>query len=609
MALSVPSTAGFITVDTSSPKTVQLPLTSQRLGRILTIKDRIGLAQTNPITIQTQGGDTFQDGATTYRITVPFGAATFVSRSGQWLLQIGTQDIQASTIKGDGSGLTNLPLASTLQSTIAGLGTSGYISSFSLISTVSGLGSATYVSSPSLASTTLGLQNYVSSAIQNQPYSYAGTTLYMNYSVDVPPYKQLGNDIVFISSQVLRTSLTGATNDIPIIGFQSDFGLPSFIPRGLWNFTVFSQASAADIYMYPELYIRSTTGTEYLVATNKERPTGVLTTVFEWLDDLIVPSTINLNGGQSIVVKLLANNSNAATRSLSNFFQDGTYSHVHTTFGTIFPDTVLQSTVGGLGAAGYVSTLTLFSTSAGLFNYTNNFIDLPELRSSITGLGSASYISSPSLFSTVASLQNQISASGFLSTPNLTSTVTGLGSAGYASTSFVGNAISTFSSALGSPLFFPSLQSTVQGLGSASYVSTATLFSTTTGIYNFVSTFIDPAELTSTIVGLGSASFVSSLGLQARLQSTVEGLGSASYISSQSLTSTVIGLGSSRYISTQISSFLTLSTGNLTTSTLTYLDAANNNAPNLTYVSSTYFFYNNYIVAGTFQLQPQFISF
>ena len=607
MATQVPSTAGFITVDTSTSKTIQLPLSTQRIGRILTIKDRIGLANTNPIVIQTQGGDIFQDAATTYRITVPFGSATFISRSGQWILQQGTQDVVVSTIKGDGSGLTNLPFAQPLQSTVAGLGTATYISSLSLVSTVQGLGSATYVSSPSLASTTLGLQGFILSSIQNQPYSYAGTTLYMNFSVNVPPYKQLGNDLTNISSQRLITSLPGNTSNILLVGFQTDFNLPSFIPKGIWDFVVWSQASATNVAMYPEIYLRSTTGTEYLVASGIGEPILVPQTLNEWQHSLPV-STINITGGNTLVVKLFANNGQSPTHTLSNFFENGTYSHVHTTFGTIFPDSVLQSTVGGLGAAGYVSTLTLFSTSAGLFNYTNTFIDVPELRSTVGGLGSASYISSPSLVSTVASLQGQIQTSGFLSTPNLISTVQGLGSAGYASTSFVGNAISTFSSALGAPLFFPSLQSTVAGLGSASYVSTATLFSTTTGLTNFISTFIDPVELASTITGLGSASFVSTIGLQARLQSTVEGLGSVSYISSLSLTSTVIGLGSSRYISTQISSFLTLSTGNITTSTLTYLDAANN-APNLTYVSSTYFFYNNYIVSGAFQLQPQFINF
>lgn len=608
MATQVPSTAGFITVDTSSSKTLQLPLSTQRIGRIITIKDRTGQAQTNPIIIQTQGGDTFQDAATTYRITVPFGSATFISRSGQWILQQGTQDVVVSTIKGDGSGLTNLPLAQPFQSTVAGLGTASYISSLSLVSTVRGLGSASYVSTASLISTTGGLQTFVLSSIQNQPYSYAGTTLYMNYSVDVSPYKALGNDFVFISSQRLVTTIPANTSNVFLTAFQTNFSLPSFIPKGFWDFIVWSEASATNVAMYPEVYLRSTTSVEYLVATGVTQPISAPPILTEWQQTLAI-STVNITGGNTIVVKLFANNTDNQSHTLSNYFQDSTYSHVHTTFGTIFPDSVLQSTVAGLGQAGYVSTATLFSTSAGLFNYINTFTDVPELTSTVAGLGSATYISTASLVSTTAGLQFQFQTAGFLSTANLTSTVAGLGSAGYASTSFVGNAISTFSTAIGASALPPTaFTSTVAGLGSAGYVSTATLFSTTTGLYNYVSTFIDPVELTSTIVGLGSANFVSTIGLQARLQSTVEGLGSASYISSLSLTSTVAGLGSSRYISTQISSFLTLSTGNITTSTLTYLDAANN-APNLTYVSSGYFFYNSSIVSGAFQLQPQFINF
>jgi hypothetical protein len=181
----------------------------------------------------------------------------------------------------------------------------------------------------------------------------------------------------------------------------------------------------------------------------------------------------------------------------------------------------------------------------------------------VAGLGSAGYISSSQLVSTTAGLQFQFQTAGFLSTPNLVSTTQGLNTV-------IATSFSSFSTALASPLYFPSLQSTVAGLGSASYVSTATLFSTTLGIYNFVSTFIDPVELTSTIIGLGSASFVSTLGLQVRLQSTVEGLGSAGYASTSfvgnaistfssaigasalpptAFTSTVAGLGTAGYVS------------------------------------------------------------
>jgi hypothetical protein len=66
----------------------------------------------------------------------------------------------------------------------------------------------------------------------------------------------------------------------------------------------------------------------------------------------------------------------------------------------------LQSTVAGLGSAGYISSATLASTVAGLSVYTPVSVD--GLRSTITstiaGLGSAGYISSPQLDSTIAGL-------------------------------------------------------------------------------------------------------------------------------------------------------------------------------------------------------------
>jgi hypothetical protein len=50
-------------------------------------------------------------------------------------------------------------LDTLIPSTVAGLGSSTYVSSASLVSTVEGLGSSTYVSSGSLASTTNGIMN------------------------------------------------------------------------------------------------------------------------------------------------------------------------------------------------------------------------------------------------------------------------------------------------------------------------------------------------------------------------------------------------------------------------------------------------------------------
>jgi hypothetical protein len=83
---------------------------------------------------------------------------------------------------------------------------------------------------------------------------------------------------------------------------------------------------------------------------------------------------------------------------------------------------------------------------------------------------------------------------------------------------------------------------------------------------------------------------------------------STSYFETQ-LLSTTTGLGSLGYQSTFRSTFLTLSTGLLTTSTITFYDSMNCNAPNNVYVKSTFMYFNDYIIGGTTQLQPQIFTF
>jgi hypothetical protein len=120
----------------------------------------------------------------------------------------------------------------------------------------------------------------------------------------------------------------------------------------------------------------------------------------------------------------------------------------------------LTSTVLGLGTVGYVSTLSLVSTTFAL--QTAGFLSAPNLLnlvstqglstvlySTIASLGAFGYVSTASLVSTTLGLQ----MSGFLSTPTLTSTVAGLGTATYVSTlslfSAINTSISSFSTALG----------------------------------------------------------------------------------------------------------------------------------------------------------------
>ena len=121
--------------------------------------------------------------------------------------------------------------------------------------------------------------------------------------------------------------------------------------------------------------------------------------------------------------------------------------------GTISDETMI-STIEGLGTLGYISSLQLISTTSGLTDYINTFIDPEELTSSIVGLGTISFISSIGLLSTSQGLSDYIKT--FIDPDELASTVTGLGSAQYIST--IG--------------LMTDITSTVEGLGTIGYIST-----------------------------------------------------------------------------------------------------------------------------------------
>lgn len=158
----------------------------------------------------------------------------------------------------------------------------------------------------------------------------------------------------------------------------------------------------------------------------------------------------------------------------------------------------IQSTVIGLGSARYVSTPTLFSTTAGING---------QLVSTTRGLGSAGYVSSLSLQSSVVGL----GTIGYISSLTLYSTITGMlfpasepgGSLGVVVTGTTDPPFRNFSTltsnylatnqyfnTVNAPVFgivFGSqLPSTYNGLvsslGSVGYISTQTLLSTSAGI-------------------------------------------------------------------------------------------------------------------------------
>ena len=216
------------------------------------------------------------------------------------------------------------------------------------------------------------------------------------------------------------------------------------------------------------------------------------------------------------------------TSNTSNYFLPALSNNYSTNF---------QSTITGLGTAGYISSSQLFSTTTGLANYISTFINPAELTSTITGLGTEGFISAVGLSYVVASTAQGLGTFGYISTAQLLSTTIGLYGA-------IGSNIAS--------VVQPEFVSTVEGLATAGYISTSQLFSTVAGIgTGGGSGGITSTQLISTVDGLGGAGYISSL-INVSLISTLNL--NVSTINGQTfgapINSTVVGLGTAGYVST-----------------------------------------------------------
>lgn len=80
------TTDEVISVQVPGPVAVAVTLPAGVLGKVITIKDGLGLSSNpNPITITPAGADTI-DGAATATISAPFGSLTLVFDGAQWIL-------------------------------------------------------------------------------------------------------------------------------------------------------------------------------------------------------------------------------------------------------------------------------------------------------------------------------------------------------------------------------------------------------------------------------------------------------------------------------------------------------------------------------------------
>ena len=491
----------------------------------------------------------------------------------------------------DGLGNTGYISSQQLISTLDGLGTAGYISTLDLVSTVDGLGTAGYISSLQLISTSQGLEYFISTSIAGGIPNTTGTVLYLNYSTIVTEsYRELALSNSINQAFILSTTVSQNTSVSQFITFMTDFDLPPFIPGGIWDLNLFAASSNQVTSLYGELYLKS--NAETLIATSCNAAiliTNTITDIGQYIFSFNVPYTL-ISTGSAVLLKLSASNPSNTNDMIYTYYEGNTYSHVHTTFGTILPAYSLTSTVAGLGTAGYIS-------SAQLTDLSNYFLPLLSLDVSSAISSVAEFTSNTSNFAS-GILQDWSTATSSVAEFTSNSSNFLVNSFQDYSTfissvaEFTSNTSNYFSPQLGLDIS-TSLVSTVDGLATAGYISSAQLISTVTGLGNggysgesFTSTvdglatagYLSTFDLFSTVDGLATAGYISSsqlistvksLGNGTPFTSTVDGLATAGYISSSqlqstfsgisitgvtvaNLTSTTAGLGNTQYASTSL---------------------------------------------------------
>ena len=301
---------------------------------------------------------------------------------------VSTLNIQLSSING-------LTFGGPINSTVIGLGTTGYISTATLTSTVIGLGTTGYISTATLTSTVAGLL-FTGSSISLSTASLFTSSVQAS-SISVGNGAWLSNTGLYLSN----AQAGGAVGQL-----ITNAGFVKLVAASGWSggYTGFA-ITGGDLVnkIYMNAGPNAIGGQIAIGGSNPSPGSGSITldvfgiARFSSISTFqTVASSIGIGIGQPLTPLDVA--------GMGRFQQLSTLLFNVSSINGFIPwqPSYLQSTVQGLGTAGYISTASLTSTIVGLG--TTGYISTASLTSTIIGLGTTGYISTASLTSTVAAL-------------------------------------------------------------------------------------------------------------------------------------------------------------------------------------------------------------
>ena len=506
----------------------------------------------NQITINGQAGGSDIAASDLTSTTMGLGSLGYLSSTQLASTIVNLGQIYNSTILVAGTNITFSSNANEI--TINGqAGGGGDVTVTNLTSTSIGLGSLGYLSSPSIFN--------------------SGTVYYLNWSQAGPtyPYKALQPTVTNGGLQFDTTAIP-ANSEALIQTFQTSTILPLFIPSGIWDLNLFVNTTSSYIKIYYKLY-KLNSGTSTLIATS---PSSFIipsddSTVQVSLSEFVQYTPIT--AGDTLYIEIYGINTNLLSpQSVTVNYENGKYSHLHTTF---LQSVTEFSTIQGLGSLGYLSsfnTISSLNISSGSIYASllssqqitassiraNNFVGDGSLITNVPNLGVTSITAGAGIGVNTTTGAVTVSNTGVLSITqgdgisitgsdgSFTITATG----GTAGTVAAADLVSTV---IGIQLrATSSLTSSLQGLSYMGYLSSfATISSLNISTGSIYASLLSSQQIMASSMTankfIGDGSLLTNLpgsGLATTdLTSTVIGLGTSGYLSSLTLLSTIENLG------------------------------------------------------------------
>lgn len=362
--LIIPDTVDVVFVDTTSQKIIQLPLTTAKPGRTITIKDKSGLASTNPITILPNIGDGFENGAPNFTLQKNYGSITIIAKPTLWQI--------VSRIDVDGSDLINLPAISslTLLSSVTGI----YQAIDNVVVGAGGVTQSQWTST----FTTLGSLGYLSAPLVVMGISSAGvvasTMIASNaFFVNLGFSTAIGNTVQASSFQFLGSTGFLFTNDIQTPSLSTSIVYTGKLNASTINtFTTFASTIFASTYQFY-------TSSGFLL-TNDIQPSSV-STLLLYTGSLFTSNIVGLSSlttSNLIAPNILGSNLQFSTLQFTT--GTGFFDIPAARMAGVFASTIViaSGTMSNVAADTFQVSTMQFSTLTSLYS-TNGFLNMADM--------------------------------------------------------------------------------------------------------------------------------------------------------------------------------------------------------------------------------------